>query len=112
MLSELKDCRQVPGEPRRRWFSDEQFDLIVWYDEEESVLGFQLCYDKAKDERALTWMAATGYNHRRVDTGEMYGRRTDSLTPVLVPDGVFDPSDVARQFRLRARDLEPNLNNI
>jgi hypothetical protein len=31
MLKEIQKTRQITGEPRRRWFSDEVFDLIVWY---------------------------------------------------------------------------------
>ena len=30
MLTESRNIRQNPGEDHRRWFSDEEFDLIVW----------------------------------------------------------------------------------
>ena len=46
MLSEIKNARQVPGEGKRRWFRDDDFDLIIWYDDSDTVFGFQLCYDK------------------------------------------------------------------
>jgi len=32
MLEESEYVRQVKGEPKRRWFSDDYFDLIVWVD--------------------------------------------------------------------------------
>ena len=32
MLVEYRNVRQIRGEGHRRWFSDEYFDLIVWYD--------------------------------------------------------------------------------
>ncbi len=46
MLRELKQVRQHKGEPRRRWFNDDYFDLIVWFSEKDSISGFQLCCDK------------------------------------------------------------------
>ncbi len=55
MLRELADVRQIPGEPRRRWFADDYFDLIVWFDKRGQIIGFQLCYDLPRDEHALTW---------------------------------------------------------
>ena len=63
LLRELADIRQVPGEPRRRWFSSPDLDLIVWLDDADTMLGFQLCYDKSRGERALTWRADRGYDH-------------------------------------------------
>ncbi len=109
MLGEVKHCRQVHGEPRRRWFTNESLDLIVWYNPDNTVYGFQLCYDKGKGERALTWVEGRGYTHRRVDTGEMYGMRTDSVTPVLVPDGHFAAADVAGRFLDSSQELETDL---
>jgi hypothetical protein len=34
------------GDLPRRWISDDYFDLIIWCQPDESVYGFQLCYDK------------------------------------------------------------------
>ena len=44
MLQEWKQARQRPEEGDRRWFRDERFDLIIWY-ESGVIVGFQLCYD-------------------------------------------------------------------
>ena len=38
MLSEDTHVRQIEGEPKRRWFSDYYFDLIVWLESQESGL--------------------------------------------------------------------------
>lgn len=42
MLREKEYVRQIKGEPRRRWFYDDFFDLIVWYGTDDSIIGFQL----------------------------------------------------------------------
>lgn len=36
-LSEDIYVRQIEGEPKRRWFSDTEFDLIVWFNKETSI---------------------------------------------------------------------------
>ena len=42
----LKNVRQIEGEPFRRWYADDYFDLFIWFDDNDKVTGFQLCYDK------------------------------------------------------------------
>jgi|SRR5208283_1134749 hypothetical protein len=70
MLIECKKVQQIRGEPRRRWFFDDFFDLIVWFSKENFILGFQLCYDMAGNQRALTWKRPDAYFHQRIDDGE------------------------------------------
>jgi hypothetical protein len=104
MLNEIRNVRQVPGDPARRWFTDEFFDLIVWLDRAGAVTGFQLCYDKQGDERAITWRSESGWSHERVDTGEVTGRM--KMTPILVQDGIFDHATIAARFRGEARRID------
>ena len=104
MLKEAKNVRQIEGEPRRRWFDDEYFDLIVWYDKDDSIWGFQLCYDREKKPRALTWTKKYGYKHTGIDNGEhVWG--TSQNTPVLVEDGVFDPGAIGKKLEAAAKEL-------
>ena len=42
MLKEYTHVRQIQGESKRRWFSDRYFDLIVWFGEQDEIVGFQL----------------------------------------------------------------------
>lgn len=70
MLMEDIHVRQVSGEPRRRWFSDENFDLIVWFQEDSHVYGFQLCYDKQHKEKVFTWLSDRGFSHQNMNSGE------------------------------------------
>lgn len=107
MLAECRNVRQIRGEGHRRWFSDDYFDLIVWYDGSEPV-GFQLCYDRGGRERALTWHRDRGYAHERVDSGETESGRHKS-TPILVADGVFDSAEVTERFREASGRLEPDI---
>jgi hypothetical protein len=103
MLKEIRDVRQVRGEPRRRWFSDEDFDLIVWIDPENRINGFQLCYDKQTEQKALTWLKDKGYQHSRIDDGDNPGKMKAS--PVLEANGHFDREGIGRWFRENRGDV-------
>lgn len=105
MLREVRNVRQIEGEPSRRWFGDEFFDLIVWYDKYKAIIGFQLCYDLHHDERALTWIKGRGYNHNRIDDGESLAGGYKA-TPILVKDGAFEHDRIASLFGEASRELD------
>jgi len=102
--------KPVAGDRDRRWIADEYFDLIVWYDDEQTIHGFQLCYDKPGRERALTWTRAGGFQHTAIDSGE--SRPTANRTPILIPDGAFPARDVRREFLARGTSLPPELREL
>ena len=77
---------------RRRWFSSPRCDLILWLNEDASLRGFQLCYDKSANERALTWIQDSGFSHMAVDSGEGWG--PGKAAPILVADGTFEPKHI------------------
>jgi len=104
MLREYKHVRQIKGEAKRRWFSNEYFDLIVWFDNEDTIVGFQLCYDISREHRALTWRKETGYTHHRVDDGENKPGKPKA-TPILVADGIFEYDKIAAKFKKESGQL-------
>jgi hypothetical protein len=104
-LKELDHTRQVPGEPRRRWFFSPDVDLIVWLDDADTLIGFQLCYEKAHGERALTWRADRGYDHSGVDDGEAH-LSAYKQSPILVADGRLNRARVSEIFH-EASDAVP-----
>lgn len=114
ILREIVHTRQVPGENRRRWFSSTGMDLVAWYDEAGALVGFQLCYDKQHGEHALTWHAGSGLSHRAVDDGEHISTAhpmRHKATPILVPDGVWQPHRVRERFVAESGDLPADLVN-
>src|SRR3989441_4369552 len=97
-------------EPRRRWFSDDDFDLVVWFSDSGSIAGFELCYDKSHAERALIWSSSGGYGHFRVDTGERTPLK--NLTPILVADGALAKDRVIAGFLEVSRNLDPAIRSF
>lgn len=111
MLREARNVRQIAGEPRRRWFTDDYFDLIIWLEPDGSVWGFQLCYDRERLPRALTWTRKYGYKHAGIDTGEhVWG--TSQCSPVLVEDGLFDAAAIGKKLGAAAGELPPELSGF
>jgi hypothetical protein len=95
--------KPVRGDYDRRWLSDDFFDLIIWYRPDDTIHGFQLCYDKPYWERALTWMSDRGFSHMEVDSGEQV--YPPNQTPILVPDGSFPADKVFHEFTRRGSAL-------
>lgn len=96
MLKEEKNVQQYPNEPRRRWFLDHEFDLIVWGNMGE-ISSFQLCYHKRRDEHAVVWRRGEGFGHYRVDQGEP--SPTQNLAPMMVDDGVVPMDWLQETFK-------------
>jgi len=50
-------------------------------------------------DHASTWTHERGYEHDRVDTGDVPTLAGTGMTPILIPDGAFDSVSVAERFR-------------
>jgi hypothetical protein len=106
VLEEYPKVAQERGaEGPRRWFSDEEMDLIVWLGEDGGIKGFELCYDKSRREHAFEWRLGGTLRHFAVDGGESTPLRND--TPILVSGVKGDRERVLKAFRARSVNLEP-----
>ncbi|MCX7680184.1 MAG: hypothetical protein N2316_13350 [Spirochaetes bacterium] len=106
MLREVK-VAQKEKNYRRRWFEDDFFELIVWYDSSDVIHGFQLCYAHSGVERALTWKSNTGFVHEKIDDSRVFGHMP--ATPILVPDGIFPAEVIITEFTKRANQIDETI---
>ena len=102
--------RQKGRDLPRQWSSDDYFDLIVWYELDGSIHGFQLCYDKLDKERAITWTRARGCDHRLIDTGSYVA--TSNQTPILSSVVPFYGAPVIAKFEQRAVNLQVEIREL
>ena len=110
MLQEIK-VSQKENEVYRRWFEDDYFELIVWYDAGRTeITGFQLCYEKMNNEHALTWRKDKGYAHNAVEDGDEPLKYPSS--PVLTQDGAFDAGKVLSKFTESCSLIDESLAGI
>jgi hypothetical protein len=105
MLRELLSARQIPGETKRRWFSSNLCDLIVWVRDDDSPEGFQFSYDKGSGEHALTWTNRGGFSHMEVDPGDKPAGHKGA--PILLANGMFEAGRILDIFRGEAQLLPP-----
>lgn len=103
-MKEWVGVRQIPGEAKRRWFSSEDFDLIVWFSGDQDITGFELCYDKTGKEHSIRWSRSGGYSHMAVDDGENRPGRYKE-TPIMAPNGDFEARRVYSNFQAASRSL-------
>ena len=103
MLRELLHVRQIAGDRLRRWFYDDSLELIVWYEPQDTIYGFQLCYDPQGKPHALTWTRDDGFSHSLLDDGEE--KPSSNRTPMLRPGGPYDGILLRSTFLASACDL-------
>ena len=108
MLKELEKIRQHKNEPFRRWFWSLSFDLIMWYDEDERPVGFQLCYRKENENKVLTWNINRGFSHDTIDDEEGDIMRYKKM-PILIPDGVFNKENMVEVFKEESLGMEKEM---
>ena len=105
MLREIARVRQDRRGLRRRWFTDDRWDLYVWEDHDR-ITGFQLCYGKEAYERALTWMEGEEPYHAAIDDGSDRGADRKHA-PILVADGAMPVRAVLDRFHHDASEIDP-----
>ena len=108
MLKEFTRVRQENGS-FRRLFTDERFDLYVWYDKlGGELLGFQLVIlSEGEEAHAFTWTEIEGSFY----SGVLMGGRNDP-TPILVANGRMVRQEVRQEFFAHARDLEHSIRDL
>jgi hypothetical protein len=107
MLRELQNVQQVIGEAKRRWFFCHDVDLVVWEDEGGTISGFQLAYDKHRNEHSLSWRRDRGFTHYVVDDGEPMAGVND--TPFLYANGPFKRDRVLDLFLSMSSEVPPSI---
>lgn len=105
MFREVSQTSQKHDEPIKRWFASLKMDLFVWINGNEEIVSYHLTYNKPHDEKALTWDKESGFSHLGVDDGARPGKYPCS--PLLVADGVFNPSRIISMLSKDKGDVTP-----
>lgn len=108
MLREIPSTRQNSNHRKKRWFTNSDMDLFIWFHQQAPV-RFQLSYNKPNNEHAITWDIDSGFCHDSVDSGEQFMHFKYKMTPILVSDGPFDAATVARNFLRASDNIEESL---
>lgn len=110
-LAEVSNVVQWPGEPRRRWFAAETIDLLLWVDEQDAPVGFQLGWRDGGISHAVTACEGVPLSHALVDEGSRGGAGF-AQSPILL--GVVDDYDLSLiqpRFAVASRALPVELRD-
>lgn len=110
MLKELKSTRQIPGEPFRRWYTDNDNDLIVWLDHYR-ITGFQLLAPSSYGRIVITWHEGQRPTLAGLDEGEGRPARP-KMTPILIQHNKINLGKVLRHFQSISGELPSGLTEL
>lgn len=106
MLKEFKKLRQVE-EISRRLFTDEYFDLYLWYKKNsEDFIGFQLVFSVNDNQMALTAEVGKYPHIRKVDSGD---DQFYDPTDLLDGTGYFPQEELYEMFEKHSENLDEEL---
>jgi hypothetical protein len=100
--------RDIPGDRPRLWMLDDCLDVIVWFEPDGSIYGFQLCYDKTENEKSITWNHNGHFSYHHIDSGES-DPGDYKKTPVLLVGADFDHRYARDQFLIRSFHIHSRL---
>ena len=112
-LREWKDIHQRPGEDRRRCFTNETFELFLFYGPDGAVRDVHLLYLlEGSSLHALLWSPDRGYAHHSVDAGERDGYTHNMGRSFSGAEVDFDKAAVLDRFTRAAGGLEPEVRDL
>lgn len=85
------------------WYCDDDWDLVVWINADQSPRGFQICYDRDDAEKALTFVNGE-FSHELVDEGNDEPHTNHS--PVLDGEIPFNAKNLLKLFETKADHVE------
>lgn len=98
---------QYKNELRRKMVSNDHLEIIFWYDEGDTVVGFQYSFQHEGEDVSLTWNQDKASRFHQVGTV-----RRQFSTNTLLKNGHF-PKDHARALFLQsANNLEERYKTI
>jgi len=112
MLREIRNLQQHDPAQTRRWFQSNYFDLFIWTGADGVVSMIQLCYDRSRKERAITWKDGVGFFHDGIDDGERGGATGMNATAIMVLDGAYDAEKVNSRFMRESADVPIELRKL
>jgi len=95
MLREISSTHQNKRSQFKRWFTDSDMDLFIWFKNRAPVC-FQLCYKKCQQEHSVSWHIDNGFTHNLIRSKNRQAKYRIPATKS--PELAFDAMAIARDF--------------
>ena len=106
MLQEIASTHRTNQVKPKRWFTDSNMDLFVWFKNQRPVC-FQLGYKKDQQEYAINWHIKTGYKHNLIKPELRHIKYRKSS--IHSSECKFDAAFTARAFLQASNLIEASL---
>jgi len=110
MLREITTVRQNSSDLKRRWLTDADMVLFVWF-RDQAPTGFQLSVGKASVEYSISWKHDTEFSHHCIDDGENRPGRY-KMTPIMLDQTEINMCQIARDFLAASDAMDSALANF
>lgn len=105
MLREIYSSRQNNHRKLKRWFTDSNMDLFIWFKNQVPVC-FQLSYNKQQQEHSVSWHIDAGFSHNLVKANNRQSRCRTLF--IHSPEREFDVATTAHDFLLACEESIEN----
>ena len=107
MLREISFYKSDIKYRKKRWFTDSDMDLFVWF-RKNLPTRFQLSYIKYGRGHAIHWSSESGFKHSLVDLSQAKAGKHGLPDEYDIDHSVNVPS-LARSFLVASAEIEPSL---
>lgn len=111
-MSDFIELKKEKEGSKRRWFMSNDYDLIVFNNEQGEIKEFQFCYDKNKHEQMLSWSIEAGYSHMAIDDGDVLNDMGHKRAPLVVPNGSYSVNAILNKFLSASNSLPKNIEQF
>lgn len=108
MLQEISSTHRSSHHRSKRWFTDSNMDLFIWF-ENKILVCFQLSYNKQQQEISLSWHIETGFTHNLVKSTKYHTIHGASATTLSEGEHGLDTASIAREFLQASDQIEVSL---
>ena len=74
------------------------------------MLNFQLCYDRLKQERVISWDYDRGFAHHHIDDGEYSPHK--NMSPVFSQEGRFAHNEAMPKFIESSSQIDKKIRSF
>ncbi len=102
MLQEIASTHRINHRKLKRWFTDSDMDLFIWFKNQRPVC-FQLSYNKRQHEHSISWHIDAGFSHSLIKPEKRHIKYRTPPAASSECECNFNPMSTARDF-LQASD--------
>ncbi|MDH3343073.1 MAG: hypothetical protein OEM07_05050 [Gammaproteobacteria bacterium] len=108
MLQEIASTHRSSHRKPKRWFTDSDMDLFIWFEKQRPVC-FQLSYDKRQHEHSISWHIDAGFSHSSINAETRHTKYQQPKSSSSTGEPNFNSRYIAREFLLASQHIQTSI---